>query len=96
MKHIARELITIAKELTANLTDEKAVDLVKKQDQLLYKLQTHMDNIVEGLENADDQIKGLQRGGGGIIDASVILRKNVSDRVEALRNFCNAVLKQLE
>ena len=80
----------------AKLTDDKAVDLVKKQDQLLYKLQTHMDNVVEGLQNADDQIKGLQHAGGGIIDASVILQNKVQSRVEALRDFCNAVLKQLE
>lgn len=80
----------------AKLTDDKAVDLVKKSDDFMYKLNTHVDNIEEGLQNADDQIKGLQHAGGGIIDASVILQKALVIRVEGLRNFCNAVLKQLE
>ena len=81
---------------TAKLTDEFALNLVKKKNQLIFKLQEHMDKVVEGLENAEMQIKGMHDVGQGDRDASIILQKNVVDKVEDLRRFCVNILKQLE
>jgi hypothetical protein len=80
----------------AKLTDEKAVDLVGKADDFMSKINFHVDNIEEGLQNASDQIRDLKATGGGTIDASIILQKNVTSRVEALHRFLGNVLKQLE
>ena len=81
---------------TAKLTDEFALNLVKKKNQLIFKLQEHMDKVVEGLENAEMQIKGMHDVGQSDRDASIILQKNVVDKVEDLRRFCVNILKQLE
>ena len=81
---------------TAALTDEHAVNLVKKKNDLLSKIDSHAHNIREGLQDAEDQINGLQKAGGGSIDASVVLRKNVLGRVTGMRDFLDKVAKQLE
>ena len=73
-KRIAQELVTVAMELTAIDSYERAHNMLMSYEGVVREIQRAVDELEDELKHASRTEAGLQRVGGGKIEAIQLLK----------------------